>query len=243
VACGNICPLLILRYSIHGTVSSPQVGFAHNTIDNSDRNENFLGYEVYYKFYPFLPVPMEGDFGNDYAAVDGAAAASGKTTVEGRGFRRIWKAGDTVAYLPLIARDDRDPATEDADASDGFYVQILFPDRPSASSPYPATAHAYFHDEDGVPVVDGEGFPIVKSVLLVRDPQAATGPSGKTFESDDIATDPNDLDVPAGIPPTDDRIHMAIVILAYGTDVTDGTFGPLYSKPIMIEQPLEIILQ
>ena len=56
-------------------------------------------------------------------------------------------------------------------------------------------------------------------------------------------TNPNDPDIPEGISPTDLRIHMAIVVLAYGTDYTGGTFRPLYSDPLIVEQPLEIILQ
>lgn len=215
------------------TVTGQTVTFRHNFTDNNI--PDFLGYEIYYKFYPYLAVPADGGFGADLSVLRDAPPGSGTATVTGRGFRRIWKASDTVANLPLIPLDDGDPDTLDPTASTDFYVKILFPDRPSASSPDPAVAH--FVDVNEVRL-----FPD-RSIEPVRDPAAAPGPSGETFESDDISTNPNDPDIPAGIPLTDDRIHMAVVILAYGIDYTGGTFQPIYSDPLMLDQPLEIILK
>ena len=204
----------------------PSVTFAHNVTDNS--GENFVGYEIYYKFYQHTANPSDGDFGDDYATLAAAAPGSGITTLQDSafGFRRIWKAGDTVVNLPLISINSTEPPTDPATP---FDVESVFPDRISALSPDPA--QAIFLDRTGE-----------NSIKLVRDPEAAPGPSGKTFESEDISTDPADPDIPAGIPPTDDRIHMAIVILAYGLDYAGGTFQPLYSDPLIVEQLLEIIL-
>ena len=206
----------------------PSVTFAHNVTDNS--TENFRGYEIYYKFYQYTPAPLEGEFGADRAVLDAAASGSGKSTVEAHGFRRVWEAGDIVGAPPLISIAPSESAT-------AFDVELIFPDKISALLPpdpvppdptIPAPASALF---------------LGGNVELVRDPQGGTEPTGKTFESDDISTDPNDPDVPAGISPTDDRIHIAIVILAYGIDFTGGTFGSIYSDPFMVEEPLEIILQ
>ena len=207
------------------TVAPPTVTFSHNVIANS--TENFIGYELYYKFYQHTPNPSEGEFGDDLSILGGAVPSSGTAAVTGQGFRRIWKAGDTVANLPLISIQLTEPPTDPATA---FEVDIAFPDRVSILFPDPAEA-AFLDRTDE------------NSTKLVRDPDVAPGASGKTFESDDIAIDPNDLDIPAGIPPTDDRIHMAVVILAYGIDYTGGTFQPIYSDPLMAGQPLEIILQ
>jgi len=200
----------------------PSVTFAHNVTDNS--TENFRGYEIYYKFYQYTPAPLGGEFGTDHAVLDAAASGSGKSTVEAHGFRRIWEAGDIVGAPPLISIDPSESAT-------AFDVQLIFPDKVSAllpPDPVLPPASAVF---------------LGRNVELVRDPQAGTEPTGKTFESDDLSTDPNDPDIPAGISPTDDRIHIAFVILAYGIDFTGGTFGSIYSDPFMVEEPLEIILQ
>lgn len=201
----------------------PTVTFAHNVTDNS--GENFRGYEIYYKFYPYLPAPMDGEFGTDRTALNAAASGSGKSTLDALGFYRIFgrlppeEDGEIVEVPPLISIDQADSATP-------FPVELLFPNRVSVLSP--DSARTLF---------------LTSTVYLLRDQQAGTLLSEKTFESDDLSTDPNDPDIPAHIPPTDDRIHMAIVIMAYGTDFTGGTFESIYSDPLIVEQPLEIILQ
>ncbi len=217
--------------TVSWTVSPPTVTFSHNDAENS--TENFLGYEIYYKFYQFLPDPMNGEFGSDYAALVGAAPGSGKTAVEARGFHRVFEAGDTVGDLPLVGIETPDPPI---DPSTKFDVEIAFPYRPSALSPAPALA--VLLDRNAPTGSDQLG-----SVQLVRDPLGGTGLSEKSFESDDISTAPPDLDIPLGIPQTDAVIHMAIVVLAYGIDYTGGNFETLYSDPLIIEEPLEIILQ
>jgi hypothetical protein len=195
--------------------SPPSVTFAHNVTDNS--GENFLGYEIYYKFYALTVNPSQSDFGTDLSIIRAAAPGTGTSTVENRGFRRIWLADDTDGILPLVS-------VSSADAAIDFDVQIVFPDKASQLSPEPATATF-----------------LSATAELARQP--AAGLAGESFESDDLSTDPNDSDIPAGIPSTDPAIHMAIVIFAYGTDNTGGTFQPLYSNPAMVDQPLEIILQ
>ena len=208
--------------AVSSTVTPPTVTFAHNVTDNGTdpdkdiENEDFLGYELYYKFYQWMPNPVDGQFGADLSIINAASAGTG--TVTGQGFRRVWEADKTILQPPLISIDR-------SESGDPFDVVLIFPDKPSASSPEPA-----------------EAVFLSRSVQLARDPYAGAVRVERTFESDDISTDPPDPDIPASIPPTDPNIHMAIVILAYGADKTGGTFGPLYSKPVMVDQPLEIIL-
>ena len=47
-----------------------------------------------------------------------------------------------------------------------------------------------------------------------------------------------------GIPDTDLVIHLGLVILAYGIDAfsDNPTFQPLYSEPLTVYEPLEILL-
>jgi hypothetical protein len=201
--------------SVDWTISPPTVTFAHNVTYNS--GENFLGYEIYYKFYAYSTNPSQSTFATDLAVISAAAPGTGTYTVENRGFQRIWQADDTDGIPPLIVVASDDSATD-------FEVQLVFPDKASPLSPDPAAAT--FLDT---------------TIELARTPES--GVAGESFESDDISTDPNDSDVPPGIPSTDLAIHMGVVILAYGTDNTGGTFQPLYSNPAMVEEPLELLLK
>ena len=201
--------------SIVWTASPATVTFEHNALDNS--TENFLGYEIYYKFYAQTPNPTDGQFGTDLAVIDAAAPGTGLNTVLNQQFRRITGANTASVVAPLIPVDP-------SDSTGVFAISLIFPDKASQLSPDPTTAQY-----------------LAEVIELARQPD--TGLFGETFESDDLTTSPNDADIPAGIPPTDLFIHMGIVILAYGTDNTGGTFQTLYSNPQMVLQPLEIILQ
>lgn len=209
-------------------VQTFQVTFPHNATDNS--TDNFLGYEIYYKFYQFDADPLASAFGSDYAAISSAAPGSGIATVEGRGYHRMRESLQTASaeetdQPPLIPVSASERATD-------FDVRLQFPDKPSASSPDPASAQAL---DDGVP--------IGSEIRFARAREASPLETELSFESDDITIDPNDGDVPQGIPSRDSPLHMGIVILAYGADFTGGTFGTLYSSPLIIERPLEILLQ
>jgi len=208
----------------------PNVTFPHNTLDNS--TDNFLGYELYYKFYAYSTDPNEGQFGDDYGVISTAAPGRGKITVEERGFHRIRKSLDSATpeesnQPPLIAVDQ-------ADKTIAFQVVITFPDKPSASSPVPASVRAE---------VISTGDPVGEEIFIIRARDASAIEQPLTFESDDISIDPPDADVPAGILTRATPLHMVLVILAFGTDYTGGTFQTLYSDPLMIENPLEIFLQ
>ena len=196
-----------IEFIKHSVFAPPSITFAHNVADNDV--EEFLGYEVYYKFYQYSPTPASGGFGNDLATID-ADFSRGPGNLLAAGFRRVLDAD--MDMLPPLIKVDSD------DAGTNFDVVLTFPDK--AVSPLPAKAEF-----------------LEAIVTLLRPPEVKPDFTESTFESDDMSA--GDLDIPTGIPPTDDRIHLGIVILAYGRDVT-VTFQPIYSEPLMVEVPLEL---
>lgn len=202
---------------IQSTSTPPTVLFTHNAADNG--TDDFLGYEVYYKFYRSEPDALNAEFGDDLQVVTDAAAVSGTGTLETRGFHRVWDAADDVGSLPLIP-------IASSESGDSFVVTLRFPDKASAASPEPAAAQY-----------------LGRTVYLSRDPALLPTGADRGFESVALHTDPPDGDVPPGIPGTDTILHVGIAILAYGADNTGGTFGILYSGPVMVGEPLELILE
>lgn len=212
----------------------PRVVFTHNTADND--TGNFLGYEVYYKFYSYQADYDQGPFGTDYDFFDTTASGAGISTIENRGFYRVSSLGETPGTTspPLI---EIPPDQTDVE----FQVTLEFPNANAASNPEPARLSLIDPDTPGT----------VTAFELIRDPDLFAGlidinfAEDIGFESDDISTDPNDPDVPADIPETDLYLHMGLVLLAYGSDYDNpsgATFGPLYSDPLMLDIPLRIII-
>jgi len=209
-------------------VQLASLSFPHNNVDNT--TDNFLGYELYYKFYEHSSQPLDNEFGSDLSAVNNSAPGSGKTTLDDRGFFRIRESVVTgvpgeVDQPPLLPVDSGDRTT-------AFEVRVKFPDVPLS----PVAANLQTHL-----IADGSEFG--PEIELARAREASPLEIELGFESNDISIAPPDLDVPSGIITRDTPLQMAIVILAYGTNFTGGTFATLYSDPLMIELPLEIVLQ
>jgi len=47
--------------------------------------------------------------------------------------------------------------------------------------------------------------------------------------------------MPAGLPVPPAQVDMAIVVLAYGIDFATGTFAEVYSEPLIVTEPFDLI--
>ena len=192
--------------------------FEHDT--SNYPSGNFQGYEVYYKFYSFDTDLEEGPFADDRQTL--MAASPGTAAVKSAGYYRVTEQGNPQGGdPPLIEIDLGEP-------DERYDIRLEFPITISTSYEIVAT---WLDDA-----------PEESPVNLVRDPNVNPLLGELTFEPDDIRLDVEGDDVPENITAFSGKIHMGLVVLAYGIDY-ERTFAQIYSQPVVSEEPLEIIIQ
>jgi hypothetical protein len=212
-----LAPVEAVNVELAGSVAV----FEHDS-DNYP-GDSFLGYEVYYKFYTYDDDPTDGPFAVDREQIN--ESSRGTARLESLGFHRITRKGDSSSDdRPLIKIDLSEPQNP-------YEIRLQFPVAISASYTIVATWL------DGDPTATPPS-----QVSLVRDPRVDPLVNELTFEPDGIHLDPPDEDVPNGTTAFGGKINMGIAVLAYGADFTALT-GPVYSEPVMIDRPLDILVQ
>lgn len=185
------------------------ITLGHSTDNDID---DFLGYELYYKFYD--PATAAVQFAADATSIGGAGPGTTLSVIGQRGYLRVFPSPDT-GQIPSIQVSALQRAQD-------FTLDISFP----------------VDDLDTTPArVDSTSSPPIDQIL-VRDVSTVTG-LDEGFTSVDLDFD--DADVPAiDPPPADGRVPMGIVVIAYGVDFTNGTFAQVVSSPLIIPELLEI---
>jgi hypothetical protein len=187
------------------------------THDAENDTDSFAGYELYYKFYD-PDADYTVTFAQDRMAIENAGPTQVVSTLDTRGFYRIYRNASGSSPTIEISSLER---------TGSFAIQIAF-------APSPADA------DDGVATWDVVG---PQTTILLRDQNALGNPvTALGFSPADIVPS-SDPDMPESIAPTGNVIRMAIVAFAYGTDFVTGTFANVYSEPSITDRTLAISFQ
>jgi hypothetical protein len=199
-------PQLIAAPSLINTVS-----LEHDTANDTD---DFLGYEIFYKFYD--PSSSSAEFIDDSSAVEAAGPGILLSVLRQRDFYSV-SAFPQTSQRPAI----RVSATQRAQ---DFTFDIIFPDQP---------------DDTSEAVVRSTSVPPINQ-LIIRD--RSIGDPEEGFAPADVNL--SDVDVPdIDPPPSGGLIDMAIVVVAYGVDFTNGTFAQVVSAPLIVPELLEMFFE
>ena len=193
-------------------VLTNEIRLSHDTANDVD---DFLGYEIYYKFYD--PDGADSAFSIDEAAIAAVGPGTALSVLDQRGFNRVVSASnfDQIPTVPVSA----------VQRSQSFTFDISFPN--SAGSTAAATVGSA-----SAPPIDQE---LVRDVSLVLTPGEGFVPGDLDYADPDVP----DIDPP----PNDGTVPMAVVVVAYGVDFTNGTFSQVVSTPLVIPELLEIFFE
>jgi hypothetical protein len=218
---------LVFLYPINSdrvTASTTGFTFYHNT--NNDIAE-FLGYEIFYKFYPeaTAAAAMEADRAYFYERY-----ITTENNITSRGFQSFYRNGYRDGLTPASGPNEDETRR---------------PNRPFLPVPSAGTTYAYLID---FPTVGEPGEPLFE--IYSGYPPATTGPLNyfslyrtarttplheKSFQaatSGDSSFQSGDADL-AGLPAITSgvRLYVGICVVAYGSD---QNFSPLYSEAVLL---------
>lgn len=146
-SCGIPEIVVLEAPDITRTVRSPAtIDFEHSTANDRD---DFLGYELYYKFYE----TEDSVFANDRSALENASPSAATNTLASRGYRRVHALDDTnqqpviavsaterdssftltVSYPPNVSSDETAIATWETQVQNLARDLGLFPNNQDAS--------------------------------------------------------------------------------------------------------------
>lgn len=158
---------------------------------------------------------MATTFSADRSAIEAATPGSVVSTLDARGYRRVYAAGSNAPPALSVTLDERD---------DPFSVSVVFPSRPASTDDALASWNA-----------DGQ-----RTVTLLRDQQALGNPAEPVgFTPSEITA--ADADTPNPLP--DGTVEMGLAVAAYGIDYVTGTFGELHSTAIVADRLLGVSYQ
>lgn len=193
-------------------VLTNEITLSHDTANDVD---DFLGYEIYYKFYD--PDGADSAFSSDEAAIATVGPGTAVSVLDQRGFNRVFSASD-FGQIPTVK-------VSAVQRSQSFTFDISFPNSPGSTAAAAAVSTS-------TPPIEQE---LVRDVSLVLTQGEGFAPADLDYTDPDVP----DIDPP----PADDTVPMAVVVVAYGVDFTNGTFSQVVSTPLVIPELLEIFFE
>ncbi len=200
--------------------------FRHNRRNNI---QEFLGYEVYYRFY----VDGDGVFPDHKASIANANSLRPDTQLEGLGYRRLAREGSSTPPLIRIPEgiwgefSPNDPLN---------IATVFFPSSPPAGAP----------DDDAYVAWPTTPAETNFEIYVLRRTVSTAGDQRRFFPIDDTNYDKTvHYDIPATVQErigTNDinEINLALFVFAYGIDYS--SFRPIFSEavPLMYANLLDL---
>jgi hypothetical protein len=185
-------------------------------VTSNDR-EDFLGYELFYKFYD--PETSTEDFDSDSLAIENASPSSVLSVLTQRGYWRVSAINNTTQQ-PTIR-------VTPSERSLAFTITVTFPDNQLSTG-----EDALAEWSATTPNTEALG----RDTTLFQLPE--------TFQPNELDVEaPTDPDIPEGITDALGTLPMGMVVVAYGNDFTNGSFATVYSEPTVIPDLLDIFYQ
>lgn len=182
-----------------------RITFDHNNSD-ANQSDDFLGYELYYKFYDDAVIdPWEDD--QDSILAEPIPTGTGRLT--NRGYRRIIR-GDQEEAIPAVLVTNKGLS---------YNVQLDFFDSPLDPTDDDATASW----DDGT-----------QTTIVLRRNALADDVPGQEFKSFFGSFNEDDDDVDSDIEAAAASNDLGVAIYGLGYGIEGGTFHQLYSEPVYL---------